>query len=248
MRNNINENFFFLFMKLIEEAFTELFPEKEFSYNSRIRYSRAFKGYNANVKFYRSKNELIFSLSKNWNTVSRDIKRGLLQELMLKIFKSQGSRKKRTLSMDLYQIYLKNTHIVAEKNNINPKLQESFLRVNEKYFNSMIDQVNLVWGVFSLRTLGKYDYGTDTITISRIFENAPERFVDRVMHHEMLHKKHKYNSKNGRCHHHTREFRDDEKLFENFEVVEEEINHYIINFRKSPTPKKNFVQRIFGLD
>ena len=234
-------------MKLIEEAFKELFPDKEFDNSCRVRYSKAFKGYNANIKYYSSKKEIVLSLSKNWNGVSKDIKKGLIQELLVKIFKAKNTKIKRTLSMDLYQIYLKNTHIAAEKNNIDPTLQESFLRVNENYFNGMLDQTNLVWGSYSLRTLGKYDYGTDTIMISKIFKDGPDKFIDRVMHHEMLHKKHKYNSKNGRCHHHTNAFRNDEKKFENFDNVEKEISNYIRNFKQGNSVKKSFVQKLFGV-
>ena len=234
-------------MRLIEEAFTELFPDKQFDYSARIRYSRAFKGYNANIKYYSSKKEIVLSLSKNWNGVSKDIKKGLIQELLLKIFKTKNSKTERTLSMDLYQIYLKNTHVAAEKNNIDPLLQESFSRVNDIYFNGMLDQTNLVWGSYSLRTLGKYDYGTDTIMVSSIFKDGPDKFIDRVMHHEMLHKKHKYNSKNGRCHHHTTAFRNDEKKFEDFDNVEKEISIYIRNFKKGAPVKKSFVQKLFGV-
>ncbi len=234
-------------MKLIQEAFVELFPGRTFDYEARIRYSRAFKGYNANIKYYSSRKEIVLSLSKNWNGVSRDIKKGLIQELLLKIFRTKNTVANRTLSMELYQIYLKNTHLAAEKNNIDPALQESFLRVNENYFNGMIDQTNLIWGSYSLRTLGKYDYGTDTIMISSIFKDGPDRFVDRVMHHEMLHKKHKYNSKNGRCHHHTKEFRGDEKKFKDFEDVEKEITVYIRNFKIKNLTKKNFIQKVFGV-
>ncbi|MFW5852827.1 MAG: SprT-like domain-containing protein [Nanoarchaeota archaeon] len=239
-------------MKLIEESFMELFPSKNFTYSSRIRYSRAFKGYNANIKLYTHKNEIVVSLSKKWNTVSKDIKKGLIQELLLKLFAGERERKTKTLSIDLYHIFLKNTHRSAEKNLSDPVLEESFNRVNNRYFNGMLDMTNLVWGNFSRSVLGRYDYGTDTIMVSRIFENSPERFIDRVMHHEMLHKKHKYTTKNGRHHHHTPKFRSDEKLFEDFDKVESEIKDFIhketfIGIPKRVNNSKNSFFKFLGM-
>lgn len=247
-------------MNIIEESFRELFYEFRdcnFEYDTKLRYSKAFKGFNANIKYYGSKNQIVLSLSKNWRDVSKNIRKGLIQELLLKMFKSKY-KYKRTLEMDLYQIYLKNAHIGAEKNNIDPILQESFDRVNDEYFYGMIDQTNLVWGSYSIRTLGRYEYGSDTITISSIFKNAPIQLTDRVMHHEMLHKKHKYNSKNGRCHHHTKAFRNDEKKYRDFESVEKEIRKYIRNFelknlghksnsQNNVPSTKNFLNKFFGV-
>jgi hypothetical protein len=230
-------------MNLIEESFKELFPEKEYLYSARIRYSKAFRGYNANIKYYRHKNELVFSLSKKWNTVSKDIKKGLIQELLMKLF--ANGKKISTLSMDLYHIYLKNTHLAAEKDSIEPYLLESFTRVNERYFNGMIDPCNLVWGAESFRTLGRYEYGSDTITISKIFETAPLPLLDRVMHHEMLHKKHKYVTKNGRSHHHTPRFRKEEQQFENYDDVDKETARYIAQYKRKNNSKKSLFSSFF---
>ncbi|MFW6230613.1 MAG: SprT-like domain-containing protein [Nanoarchaeota archaeon] len=229
-------------MNLIEESFREIFPDRPFTFQARIRYSRAFKDYNANIKHYKQKDELIISLSKKWNAVSKDIKKGLIQELLWKLF-GKGKHPQ-TLSMDLYHIYLRNTHLSAEKDNIDPELQKSFERVNERYFNGMIDQTNLVWGTQSTRTLGRYEYGSDTIMISRIFEDAPERLIDRVMHHEMLHKKHKYSTKNGRSHHHTPAFRREERMFEDFEIIEKEIQRLIAGFPRR-TRRPTTIRKLF---
>lgn len=233
-------------MNLIEESYRELFPERSFTYEARIRYSKAFKDYNANIKFYKHKNELIISLSKNWNVVSKDIKKGLIQELIVRLF-AKGKRIS-TLSMDLYHIFLKNTHLSAEKNNIDPYLLKSFTRVNDHYFNGMLDLTNLVWGSYSFRILGKYEYGSDTITISTIFKEAPQSLLDRVMHHEMLHKKHKYTTKNGRSHHHTPTFRKEEQQFENYESVDKQTTAYIIALKKSVLShkkKQSFLASLF---
>ncbi len=220
-------------MNIIERAFSELFPEKDMNFSTQLRYSAAFNDYNANIRYHRLKRKIVVSLSVKWKDVSEEIKLGLIQELLLKLF-GKGD-KRRTLEMDLYHIYLKNTHIVAEKDNIDERLLESFRRVNRRYFDDEIEQTNLVWGRQSMRTLGRYEYGSDTIMISSVFKEGPDIFIDKVMHHEMLHKKHKYRVNNGRCTHHTSEFRKEERRFDDFEKIEAEISEFIKRKKVSST-------------
>lgn len=208
-------------MKLLEQAFTELFPEKNLSdYELKLKYHNKFKPYNANVKYFGKK--IQFNLSKKWKTVSKEIQIGLIQELLLKIFKE----KKKTTNIDLYNIFMRNIHIAIPKTKTHPLLEESFNRVNEKYFFGLIEKPNLVWGNISLRKLGSYEYGSDTITISKIFQNNKE-LLDYIMYHEVLHKKHKFEDKNGRNYHHTKKFRKDEKEFENSKEMEKEISKLV---------------------
>ncbi|HJO01483.1 MAG TPA: hypothetical protein QF458_01040, partial [Candidatus Woesearchaeota archaeon] len=69
-------------MKLMEEAFTTLFSEKDLeNYQLKIKYTDKFKPYNANVRY--TKNSFQFNLSKKWRTVSKEIQIGLIQGLML---------------------------------------------------------------------------------------------------------------------------------------------------------------------
>ena len=88
-------------MGMTEDAFRGLWPEKEISHDFSIKYSGKFKGYNANVRLYGKK--VTFNLSRNWRPISRDIKIGLLQELMGRLFRD----KKTTQNIDLYHIFLK---------------------------------------------------------------------------------------------------------------------------------------------
>ena len=205
-------------MKLAEQAFTELFPEKNLeNYELKIKYTNKFKPYNANVRYIR--NSFQFNLSRKWKTVSKEIQIGLIQELMLKVFKE----KNRTTNIDLYNSFMKNLHISVPKEINDPVLEESFNRVNEKYFFGLIEKPNLMWHN-SVRRLGSYEYGTDTISISKILNND-EDLLDYVMYHEVLHKKNKFHNKNGRIRHHTREFRQKEKEFDNSKEMEERIKN-----------------------
>ncbi len=187
--------------KLIEESYKNLFPNREFTFVSKIRYSGRFKGYNGNIVLKRD--ELVVSLSRNWKGVSRDIQKGIIQDLLAKLFKV----KIKTLEIDLYHSFLKNVHHTIPKTESHPVLAESFERMNEEFFLGLMDMPNLVIGQGTTK-LGTYDYGMDTISISELVLQDRE-LVDYVMYHEMLHKKHKFVK--GR--HHTKAFRNDERKF-----------------------------------
>ena len=89
----------------------------------------------------------------------------------------------------------------------------------------MIEKPNLTWHD-SIRRLGSYEYGTDTISMSKVL-GADTNLLDYVMYHEMLHKKHKFHCKNGRIHHHTKEFREMERKFDNSQEMEERIKSLV---------------------
>jgi len=227
-------------MDMATEAFNGLWPNKDHNFDFAIKYSGKFKGYNANVKLYGRK--MTFNMSKQWRSVSRDIKMGLIQELMGKILKD----KKITTNIDLYHIFLKKVHIAVPKTKSEPLLEEAFNRINEKFFFGMIETPNLTWNSSS-RKLGSYDYGADTITISRMLEDAEVDMLDYVMYHEMLHKKHKFNSKGGRLYHHTSEFKSSERAFPDSELIEKRLRYLrpVASMRIKKPKKKKF--SLFGI-
>ncbi|MBC8500659.1 MAG: SprT-like domain-containing protein [Nanoarchaeota archaeon] len=198
-------------MNLAEKAYKELYPEKILDRKIELKYSRRFKSYNANVRYNPKK--IIFSLSNDWKDVFGEIQIGLIQSLLLKIFKE----KRKTINMELYDKFIKNIPKFSIPTNVDLVLEESFDRMNKKYFFDFLEKPNLVWGQESFRKLGSYEYATDTIIISKVLKGEKE-LLDYVMHHEMLHKKLKFNSKNGRNYHHTSEFKKREKEFEDKEI------------------------------
>ena len=204
--------------ELIKEAFQQLCPDKELRYSVSLKYSRKFKPYNANVKRYGD--NLMFNFSRDWKKISKEIQIGLVQELLTRILKEKN---KKTVNMELYNLFMKNVHISIPKTKTDDILEASFDRVNESYFNGMLDKPNLQWGNESVSKLGSYEYGSDTITISTIFKNE-KQLLDYVMYHEMLHKKFKFSSNNGRTIHHSAEFRKMEARFEDSGLMEKEIS------------------------
>lgn len=214
-------------MDLIEEAFSELSPDLHQQYSLSVKYSGRFKAYNAHIT--KRNKELAIKMSKQWRTVNRDIKMGLVQTLLVKML----NLKTTTTNMDLYEIFLKNVHIAIPKDKNHPVLHSSFDRVNERYFSGMLERPNLVWGTESFRKLGSYTYGSDTISISKVLEDSDPLLLDYVMYHEMLHKKHKFHTKHGRSFHHTKAFRDSEKRFPDQEAMEKALEEHLRRRRRT---------------
>jgi predicted metal-dependent hydrolase len=207
-------------MNIIQEAFQKIYPDKTLNYTVSIKYSGRFKAYNANVQINKYTNNLIFNLSKTWKPINREIKIGLIQSLLIKIFKQKAS----STNIDLYNSFIKNLHIAIPKTKSNPILLDAFNRVNSIYFFNSIEQPNLKWGSASATKLGSYEYQTDTITISSLFKETEQELLDYVIYHELLHKKHKFKTtKNGRSFHHTNKFKKEEKQFKSSEEIEQKL-------------------------
>ena len=140
-------------------------------------------------------------------------------------------RKISSLNMQLYDDFIKGISEVAAVNNgsgsSDESLESSFARVNERYFFGIADKPNLRWGLGSFRKLASYDYHTNTITVSSLFRDAPQQLLDYLMYHELLHKKLKFSSSNGRVRHHSSEFRRLELDFESSSTIEQELNLFL---------------------
>jgi hypothetical protein len=218
-------------MSLIRRAYSELYPGKEFPYHEELKYSAKFNDYSGNIK--RVGDDISVNLSRKWQEADEDIAIGMIQCLLNKLF----GTKKDTLNMDLYNKFLRNVHIAVPKTRLEPKLVESYNRVNDKYCYGLIEMPNLVYGTASTSKLGSYEYGADTISISTIFINGPEDLLDFIMYHELLHKKHKFYVKGGRSYHHVGKFKRDEKQFENHRETDRLLRSFLAKKR---------VKRFFG--
>jgi hypothetical protein len=196
---------------IVKKAFIELYPNKVMDFEGRIKYSRAFKGYNANVKYTRDYKE--FKLSYLWKNVSDEIKIGLIQHLLNRVYKTDVN----TINIELYEIYLKKIPQLIPKIKTEPILEDSFIRMNDEYLNGMIIQPNLVWGGKNFHTLGTYSYTDDTIMISKVLQKDMH-LLDYVMYHEILHKKFQYKKTGKRTIHHSKEFREWERRYKDPQI------------------------------
>lgn len=244
-------------MDIVEDAFSRLFPGTEFGYEASIVYSGKFKPYNATVR--KRGSQLQFNFSRSWQDVSDEIVIGLIQSLLLKILRrdsnlAAAARKKgklQSLNMQLYEDFIKGvSDVAATDGGSDEKLRQSFDRVNQKYFLGLMDQPNLKWGSDSFRKLACFEYHTNSISVSTLFSEAPERLLDYLMYHELLHKKLKFSSSNGRALHHSSNFREMESKFECSETIEGELNSFIrANYRRrSPQRPQRFSwRRMFSI-
>jgi hypothetical protein len=105
-------------------------------------------------------------------------------------------------------------------------LDESFERVNKKYFDGRLAKPTLVWNrTLTMRKFGHYQPGRDMLMLSISLDDSrvPAFVIDFVMYHELLHKKHGAASVNGRRQAHSPIFRADERLFTQFD----EATHHL---------------------
>ena len=109
-------------MNIIQEAFQKLYPDKTLNYSVSIKYSGRFKAYNANVQINKHTYHLVFNLSRSWRGINREIQIGLIQNLLIKIFRQKAS----STNIDLYNSFIKNLHISIPKTSSDPILLESF--------------------------------------------------------------------------------------------------------------------------
>jgi predicted metal-dependent hydrolase len=112
-------------------------------------------------------------------------------------------------------------------------LHDSFGRVNKTYFQDTMEKPLLTWSPRKAkRTLGKYDPDRDAVIVSRMLDSPviPEEFIDFIMYHELLHKKHGILVRGARRQVHTRAFKKDEQKFSTYEKMKafmENLQHMI---------------------
>jgi predicted metal-dependent hydrolase len=99
-------------------------------------------------------------------------------------------------------------------------LEKLFEQLNAKYFGSALQRPHIGWSARSWRRqFGCYDPGPNQILLNRRMdrEGVPQFAVEYVLFHEMLHVKHPTRRSGCSLVSHSREFRQEEKRFEEFE-------------------------------
>lgn len=222
-------------MDIIQESFQRLFPEKELNQQTELEYNRRLADFNANI--YYTAYKIKVNLNLQWKDIDKEIKIGLIQHLLLKMYKKRGH----TSNIDLYNNFIKNIPILTPKTKSDPALETSFERVNQLFLSNSVEKPNLTWGTASFRKLASYNFHTDTITVSTLFTEARQEVLDYLMYHEMLHKFHKFKHTEGRSSFHSPAFKEDEKRYPNQALIEKEIESIIRKKRRSTrADKPNF--------
>lgn len=211
---------------VLEEAYEKLEFRHRIPKTFDVVYTGRIKDYGGHLVM--EGHHLTLKLSRKFFTVSREIQIGMAQELLCKLFK----RKQKTMFIDLYNNFVKNLHLAVEKDSIDPDLEESFDRVNKRYFLGLVETPNLKWGRSAVRTFGSYDFKNDTITISKIFKDCDDpRYVDYIMFHEMLHKQRKFKVSGSKTIYHDSKFKRAEKIFKDAEEIEKGLGRFATKAR-----------------
>jgi hypothetical protein len=99
-------------------------------------------------------------------------------------------------------------------------LAELFDELNGKYFAGELQQPHIGWSLRAWRRqFGCYDPGPNQILLNRHLDHprVPQCAVEYVLFHEMLHMKHPTRRSGCSLVSHSREFREEEKRFPQFE-------------------------------
>lgn len=232
---------------LAVQAFQTLYPARQIP-QLELKYHGRLRGHNATVRANSKK--ITFRLSNQFIQASDEIKIGVMQYLLNRLYKT----KHKTLEIDLYSQFTKKLTQYATINHIDPLIEERFNILNKEYFNAFMMTPNLVWGTASIRKLGHYEFSTDTISLSTVLKEDQD-MLDYVLYHEMLHKKLGYSeSAGGITRTHTPEFRRLERQFK-IKDIEHRL-HSFLRQRKYKKPAKathsktikpkTFIQRLIN--
>lgn len=208
-------------MNLLHESYRRLFPGREFPYQAMLEYNRRLARFNANILY--SKNRIQVHLNLEWKNIDDEIKIGLIQALLLKVFRE----KKYTPNIKLYHNFVKSLPLMSVEKLVDPLLEPSFRRVNAQFFDSGMQMPNLTWGKNAFRKLASYNFHSNTITISSIFKKAPKNILEYLIYHELLHKHVAFTYKNGRSSYHSKEFRAIERLYPRRVMAEKELQAFL---------------------
>ncbi len=99
-------------------------------------------------------------------------------------------------------------------------LNSMFDEMNGKFFDGTLEKPHLGWSTHGWRRqFGSFDPGPNQILLNRRMDRPeiPKYVVEYVLYHEMLHVKHPTRKSGCSLVSHSPEFRDEEKLFPEFE-------------------------------
>jgi hypothetical protein len=116
-----------------------------------------------------------------------------------------------------------------------------FEDLNFAYFHGLMARPRLGWSLRPSRTvLGHYDYSHHTIVLSKLLDSAdaPERVVNYVLFHEMLHLRFPTEHRGARRCVHTRAFKEAEKQFLGFDEAQKELKAFLAYTARRPNERR----------
>ncbi len=154
----------------------------------------------------------------------------LLSEM---IFRKENHKKELVEAMrsEPYQSLLENiaflSGIVEKTKGIYFDLEESFNRVNSRYFAGDIKKPKLVWSrTFNCRKFGHYDFAHDIVMLNNSLDCAKVAActIDFIMYHELLHKELGIKGNGKNIVSHNKEFKMRENMFEQIDKAKNQLD------------------------
>ncbi|MGC2660055.1 MAG: SprT-like domain-containing protein [Bryobacteraceae bacterium] len=196
---------------------------------------------NANARIRLSEGQLCVDISDLLQAAPAPIQEALASILVTKLFRKRPE----PAVLARYRLYLNRSdvrgvlHLVKQergrKQIQDPKgkvydLSNIFDELNVIYFAGALRKPQLGWSVRTSRsTLGHFDPSHQVIVLSRLLDSpeAPEIAVRYVMFHEMLHLKFPTEHRGSRRCVHTREFKEAERIFADYEPAKAALNSFV---------------------
>lgn len=125
-------------------------------------------------------------------------------------------------------------------------LDEMFMDLNARYFDSLLEKPRLSWSLRATRRIfGHHDHVHGAIIVSRTLDSpqVSRLVVEYVLYHEMLHIKHPPKASRGRTIYHSNGFRADEQRFEGYKQALAELESIALPRRRARKRRRRASQR-----
>jgi hypothetical protein len=174
--------------------------------------------------------ELWITVSEGFRGAPLDVVRPLVRSVFVPQAKEDLAKVKAYSHTDSFKRILMELEPIHDAQGDYFNLNDIFDRVNSRYFDDQLQKPRLRWNErLTLRKLAHYELSTDTIMVSRSFDqpDTPLQILDFLMYHEMLHKHLGVKTTNGRSYAHNKRFKDAEQRFENYAEVQTLIQEHL---------------------
>ena len=219
-----------ILFETIEEIYERVFRDLRPSLATpgiTVRFHR-FTNLTSNIRLIQG--QLLVKISDLLEGAPSPVQESLAYILLSKLFRQQPPKR----MIEMYRLYLarqdvrgklhtvrqeRGRKLLADAAGHNFDLDTMFADINTKYFEGRLIKPKLGWSLQQSRTiLGHYDASHHAIAISRRLDRAdiPSFVVEYVLYHEMLHIKHPIEHKGPARRIHTRAFKQEEKLFQQY--------------------------------
>jgi hypothetical protein len=219
-----------ILFETIEEIYERVFRDLRPTLNIpdiSVKFHR-FTNLTSNIRLVQG--QLIVKISDLLEGAPSPVQESLAYILLSKLFRQRPPKG----MVEMYRLYLSRAEVRGKLNEVRQQrgrkllteptghhfdLEAMFVALNQKYFDGTLAKPLLGWSLQASRTiLGHYDASHHSITLSRRLDRAevPEYVVAYVLYHEMLHIKHPVEHHGAARKIHTRGFKQEEKLFEQY--------------------------------